>query len=135
MASDANLVLQASVTKTASFNGTGVSLRQPSSTTGTNLGGTPRRGMVARVTYSSATTASGTATATFSVDASDDNSAFSSVASGLGGPVSFSGATGASGVVHIPFNTDKPWARAVLTLASGTSPSITYAVEVVPARP
>ena len=42
MATDANLILQSSVTKTASFNGTGVDLKV----------GTPRRGLVARVLYS-----------------------------------------------------------------------------------
>jgi hypothetical protein len=39
MATDANLTLQASVTKTGSFNGAGVDLKT----------GTPRRGLVARV--------------------------------------------------------------------------------------
>jgi hypothetical protein len=49
MATDANVVLQASVTKTATFNGAAVQFP----------GGTPRRGLYARVLYSAATNASG----------------------------------------------------------------------------
>lgn len=62
MATDALIALQASVTKTATFNGAAVTL----------AGGTPRRGLVARVIYSAASASQTGDTVTFSVDVSYD---------------------------------------------------------------
>src|SRR5712691_1823246 len=59
---DALLALQASVTKTATFNGAALIL----------AGGTPRRGLKARVIYSAATNATGANSVQFSLDVSYD---------------------------------------------------------------
>lgn len=61
MAQDANLTLQASVTKTATFSGAWVEL------------GAQRRTLYAHVFYSAASNASGANTVTFSLDISPDN--------------------------------------------------------------
>jgi hypothetical protein len=61
MAADANLVLQASVTKVDTFNSVGVNLPT----------GTPSRGLVARVIYSAASEASGGKTVTFKIQHGD----------------------------------------------------------------
>jgi hypothetical protein len=124
---DAAQVLQASTTKTASFNSTSISLRNPSSTTGTNKGGTPRRGLKAAVRV---TAISGAPTVTFKIQHSDDNSAFTDLATQL--DASFSASTGTT---SIPFETDKPWVRLVQTLSGGTSPSITYSADLSIVRP
>src|SRR5690242_2123765 len=62
MAVDALIQLQASVTKTATFNGAALTLP----------GGTPRRGLNARVLYSAASASQTGDTVTFSVDVSYD---------------------------------------------------------------
>lgn len=92
MATDALIALQASVTKTATFNGAALTL----------AGGTPRRGLNARVIYS-AGTATAADTVTFSVDVSYDggstwNSDF------LAPPVTLATSGAASGEIHIPFS-------------------------------
>src|SRR4051812_20941583 len=102
MAADSNLVLQASVTKTASFNGAAADLKA----------GTPRRGLVARVLFSAATNASGSNAVTFTVEHSTDNSNWYTVASGAADVVNLS-TTAQTGEIRIPFSTSKRYVRLV----------------------
>lgn len=126
MAFDSNLVLQASTTQTASFNSAGVSMRQPSATSLTNAGGTPRRGLAARIGYSAASNASGSNSVVFSIQHSDDNSTWTTIAQQLEAALALS-TTAQAGVFTIPFSTDKPWVRLVMTLSGGGStPTVTY---------
>lgn len=127
MAYDNNLVLQASTTQTASFNSVGLSLRQPASTTGTNIGGSPKDGPLkvrVRVTATSGTTP----TSTFKIQHSDDNATWADLAYQLDPTFS------ATGITFIPFETDKPFVRLVSTIG-GTTPSFTYAAEIGICRP
>ncbi len=127
MAFDANLILQAATTQTASLNSSGVNLRGSTSTSGSSRGGTPRRGLFARVLV---TAISGAPTVTFKVQHSDDNSSWSDLA--VQQQASFSASTG---VAFVHFETDKSWVRLVQTLSGGSSPSITYSAAVSAVRP
>lgn len=101
--------LQTSVTKTASFNSTGVDLKT----------GTPSRGLAARLLV---TAASGTTpTLNVKIQESDDNSTWNDL-------VNFDQMT-TTGIQHERFFTKKRYVRAVATIA-GTSPSFTYQVDV-----
>lgn len=125
MANDALLTLQASVTKTATFNGTALDLKT----------GTPRRGMKAKVYYSAATNASGSNTVTFSVDHSDDNSTFYSLASQVETPIALS-TTAQQGEIHVPFETSKRYVRLTVTVSgAGSTPTVTYAGYLSLSRP
>lgn len=126
MATDANLALQASVTKTATFNGAGLNLP----------GGTPRRGLKARVIYSAATNASGANAVTFSVDVSPDNSTwYSGEFQGVDTAVNLS-TTAQAGEIYIPFETSQPYVRLSATFSgAGTTPTITYQGDVTLGRP
>ncbi len=116
MPRDNNAVLQASVTKTTSFNGAGFDLGA----------GTPRRGMKASVRVS-ALTGSDT-TAAFKVQHSSDNASFSDLA--FANKPSLT----AAGETTVSFDTDKRYVRLVATIA-GTTPSVTYEAWIVPGRP
>ncbi len=130
MPTDALLALQASVTKTATFNGAALILPT----------GTPRRGLKARVIYSAAANASGSNTVVFSIDVSYDggstwNSDF------LAPPITLS-TTAQSGEIAIPFEISPTSVingtqiRLTATIAgSGTSPTITYQGDIMPGRP
>lgn len=128
MAQDANLTLQASVTKTATFNGAWVSLK--------GLTGAGSRALFAHIFYSAASNASGSNTVTFSLDVSPD-----------GGTTTYAGefqavdqaltlsTTAQAGEQSLPFSLlDKkliaganPSVRLTCTIAgAGTSPTITY---------
>ncbi|HNP72990.1 MAG TPA: hypothetical protein PLO33_10815 [Kouleothrix sp.] len=125
MAVDAKLVLQASVTKTSTFQSTGVNLPT----------GTPRRGLKARVIYSAATNASGSNSVTFSIEHSDDNSTYYATASGAADVVNLS-TTAQAGEIFIPFETSKPYVRLVATFAgAGSTPTITYQGDITLGRP
>lgn len=125
MAVDANLALQASVTKTSTFNGAGVDL-------GT---GTPRRGLFARVIYSAATNASGSNTVQFSLDESSDNSTFYSKSSPVVDAVALS-TTAQAAEIFIPIETSKRYIRLTCTITGGGStPTVTYFGDVVMGRP
>lgn len=114
---DANLTLQASVTKTSTFSSTGVNLPA----------GTPRRGLKARVIV---TAASGTTpTLTPKIQESADNSTWTDLAFPVG-----TDAMSDVGVVFIPFETHLPYVRLVATIA-GTSPSFTYSADIGLSRP
>lgn len=124
MPADANLILQASVTKTGTFNGAGLNIPT----------GTPLGGVYARVIYSAASTSSGAGAATFRVTESDDNSSFT----GIYQPTESSlvlGTTAINGELFIPVNTRKPYIRLELSALSGTGATITYQSEIVPTKP
>lgn len=121
MAVDALLALQASVTKTSTFNGTGLAIPN----------GTPRRGLTARVEYSAAAVGSSTGTAIFSIDYSPDAGStwYSNLATAETVALS---TTNASGEIFIPFvtpldaaNNANAQVRLTVTL-TGSSPTVTY---------
>lgn len=121
MAVDANLVLQASVTKVASFNSVGLNLPT----------GTPSRGLVARVTYSAASEASGSKTVTFSVEHGDTLGGTYYPLSSAADQVITLTTTDQAGEISIPFRTKRAFARLAMTLsASSNSPTITYFADV-----
>lgn len=122
---DALLTLQSAVTKTATFNGTGVDLGV----------GTPKtRALAARVKVTSASGSAGTGTMTFTVDASSDNTTFYNVASGAKDAILFT-SSAQSKVIDIPFVTDKRYVRLTLTVANGTTPSCVYSADIGNAIP
>jgi hypothetical protein len=124
MAYDANAVLQASVIKTATFNGAGYDLKT----------GTPVTGLVARVVYSAASNAAGSTTVTFSIDHSDDNSTFYALSSAASDVVTLS-TTVQTGELFIPFRTSKRYVRLTVTVTGGTTPTITYYSEIGLSKP
>jgi hypothetical protein len=91
---DANIALQASVTKTASFSGSALIL--PS--------GTPRRGLKARIVYSAASAASGTDTVTFSVDVCYDGVPTAWNVTSSSTPITLVTSGTASGEIYLPFD-------------------------------
>lgn len=128
MASDANLVLQASVTKTATFNGSWLDL------------GATRNLMDplwARVEYSAATNASGANSFTWSLDVSDDGSTSAGAAMfNASDQVLNLSTTTQQGEVWIPFVIVHRYIRLTATVAgAGSTPTATYQAEVVPAKP
>lgn len=126
MATDAKLVLQASTTKTASFNGTGLDLAN----------GTPLADPLwARVVYSAATNASGSNSFTFAVEHSDDNATFFALSSGAADIINLS-TVAQAGEIFIPFVTRKRYVRLVEVLAgAGSTPTITYVGDITLVRP
>lgn len=126
MAADSLLQLQASVTKTATFNGTGVTLTT----------GTPRRGLFARVIYSAATNASGSNSVTFQVDVSPDSGSTWYAKTVDNEHVVNLTTTAKSGEFHIPFETSDTEVRLTATFAgAGSTPTITYQGDIVLGRP
>src|SRR5579859_4758790 len=103
---DANLALQASVTKTATFASTGVNIPT----------GTPRRSMKARFIYSAATNASGSNSFTFGIDVSADNSTWFSDFIAADQIINLS-TTAQAGEVYLAFETSQPYIRANLVAA------------------
>jgi hypothetical protein len=131
MPTDANLVLQASTTKTATFNGAAIILP----------GGTPRRGLNARIIYSAANQASGSGVWTFSVDVCYDGVPTLWLSDFLAPPITLT-ATAQSGEIFIPFSisptsvANGTQIRLSCTLSgSPTTPTITYSGAIVAARP
>jgi hypothetical protein len=131
MPTDALIQLQPSVTKVATFSGAALIL----------AGGTPRRGLKARIIYSAATNASGSNSVTFSVDVCYDgvptlwNVDFVA-------PVINLSTTSQSGEVFIPFEisptsvANGTQIRLTATFAgAGSTPTITYGGEITLARP
>lgn len=130
MPTDALIQLQASVTKTATFNGAALTL----------AGGTPRRGLKARVIYSAASNASGSNTVQFSLDVSYD--AGSTWNSDFLPPIITLSTTVQSGEIFIPFDisptsvANGTQIRLTATVAgAGSTPTITYGGELTIARP
>ncbi len=132
---DTLLVLQASTTKTATFNGAALILP----------GGTPRRGMWARVIYSAANQASGSGVWTFSVDVCLDGVPTTWRSDFLGEPIITLTTTAQAGEIFIPFNVQPvvisgvitaPQIRLTATLSgSPTTPTITYESNLSLTRP
>lgn len=133
MARDANLQLQSEVSKSADFNGTGVTIADV----------LLNRTLYARVIYKNTSTASGSATADFLVDVSYDGG--STWKSGLFRAATVNMPSGSanavSGEVHIPFQVVKTSPNTPvqirLTLdytasSSPSSPNVTYSSDVVP---
>ena len=132
MATDALIAFQASVTKTATFNGAALIL----------LGGTPRRGLVCRVIYSAAQQASGSGVWAFSVDVCYDGvpTLWNSIA--FAPAVITLTASAQSGEIFIPFSisptsvVNGTQVRLTATLSgSPTTPTITYQGDIELARP
>lgn len=130
MATDALIALQTSVTKTATFNGTALVL----------AGGTPRRGLKARVLYSAASTSAGAGAANFSIDVSYDGG--STWNSDFYAPIALVlGTTAIAGELVIPFDVSPTSVangiqiRLSLIAISGTSATITYTGDIMVARP
>ena len=130
MATDALLALQSSVTKTSTFSGSALTL----------AGGTPRRGLNARVIYSAATNASGSNSVVFSVDVSYD--AGSTWNSDFLAPAIALSTTAKSGVLSIPFSISPTSVangcqiRLTATIAGGGStPTIQYQGDITISRP
>lgn len=121
---DANLILQSATTLvSASLNGTGLDLKT----------GTPRRGLKARFIFDSITVAAAGAVITPSVQHSDDNTTFTTLATGT--PITPTTA-GTSGIVHVPFDTSKRYVRSVLTMSVTTgTPTVVFNADLGVARP
>ena len=119
MALDTLLALQSQVTKTATFNGTGITIPY----------GTPsNRPLFARILYT-AQAATATSTFTFTIDHAADATNYVTLASAQ--PILAS--TAASGEVYIPFvtpnaghNSKTDAIRLSVTVAGGTTPSVVY---------
>lgn len=126
MATDALTQLQASVTKTATFSGAALSLP----------GGTPRRGMFARVIYSAAANASGANAVTFSVDVSPDGGTTWYQKTVDNEDVVNLTTTAKSGEIFLPIETSDSTIRVTATFSgAGTVPTITYFADLVLGRP
>jgi hypothetical protein len=131
---DALIALQTVVTKVATFSGAALIL----------VGGTPRRGLKARVIYSAATNATGANSVTFSLDVCYDgvptlwNIDFVA-------PVINLSTTAQSGEIFIPFDISPTIVAGVITApqvrltatfgGAGTVPTITYFGDLSLARP
>jgi hypothetical protein len=133
MAADALLALQASTTKTATFNGTGKSLPYGSN-----------RELFARVIYSAAANASGSNTAIFSLEYTVDGG--STWTTGFVNATITLSTTAQAAEVYLPI--EFPLSAKVLatpanaqvrlsvTIAgAGTSPTITYYADITAAAP
>jgi hypothetical protein len=130
MPTDALIQLQASVTKTATFNGAALTL----------AAGTPRRGLKARVIYSAATNASGSNGVQFSVDVSYDGGS-TWLSNFLATSIALS-TTAQTGEIFIPFEisptsvANGTQIRLTATFSgAGSTPTITYGGEITLARP
>ncbi|HEX9502884.1 MAG TPA: hypothetical protein VF974_00995 [Patescibacteria group bacterium] len=131
MPQDSNLILQASVTKTATFNGAAIILP----------GGTPRRGLVARVIYSATQQASGSGVWTFSIDVCYDGVPTTWNVDFVAPPITLT-ASAQSGEIFIPFSisptsvVNGTQIRLSATLSgSPTTPTTTYSGALVVGRP
>lgn len=131
MPTDANVALQAQVTKTATFNSAALVLP---------AGGTPRRGLNVRVIYSAATNASGSNAVTFGIGVSRDNGSTFPIEF-QADPINLS-TTAQSGEIYIPFsispNTVANGCQIELFATfsgAGSTPTITYQGDITLARP
>lgn len=130
MATDALIALQASVTKTGTFNGAALTL----------AAGTPRRGLKARVLYSAATNASGSNSVVFSIDVSYDGG--STWNSDFLAPAVALSTTAQAAEVFIPFEVSPTSVangiqiRLTATFSgAGSTPTITYQGDIAMGRP
>ena len=125
MPADALLALQTETTKTATFNGDGKDMKN-------GIGSD--HGLFAAFIYSAAANASGSNTATFSIEHSD------ALASGYtthqtAADVTLS-TTAQANKISLPLSGTKRYVRASVTIAgAGTSPTITYSCYVEAGKP
>ncbi len=130
MPTDATLALQAPVTKTAAFQGAALILP----------GGTPRRGLKARVIYSAASTTAGAGSMQFGLDVSYDGGVTFQTALFQSAPIVTS-TVAASGEIFIPFDisptsvANGTQIKPALEAMSGTGATVTYQMDLVIARP
>lgn len=137
---DNNLILAAptTVSTATTTNSAALALHKPTAPTVVNAGGTPRRGLKARVRV---TDCSGTQqTADFKLQHSDDASNWADLANPLANNSSvtapsaqLANAAGAQ-ILFIPFETDKGYVR-LQCITTGTAIAVTYAAEIGLARP
>lgn len=129
---DALNQLQASVTKTSTFSSAAFTLP----------GGTPRRGLKARVIYSAGSSGTATSTATFSIDVSHDGGS-NFYAEAAADPITLPTSGSVSGEIFIPFEisptsvANGTQIKATCTIAPGSeaTPTITYQVDLTEGRP
>jgi hypothetical protein len=126
MATDAKLAMQASVTKTGTFNSTAIDLKTKSPLFGNVLW--------CRLVYQNANTSSGAGAATFRLTFSSDNSTFAGIAQTADTVLTLS-TTAISGEVFIPIVTDKRYVRLELSAISGTDATVDYFADLVMAKP
>jgi len=120
---DNNAILQASVTKTSTFNGAALDTGE----------GTPRRGIPVRVIYSAATNASGSNSVTFTVDVSADNSTWYTRVEF--NPIALS-TTAQSGELNATIETESRYIRLSAVFAgAGSTPTITYQGDLTMSKP
>lgn len=123
MAADANAVLQALVTKTTSFTGTGVDLKT----------GTPRRGNRYRFIVTNYSCSATGAVVTPNISHSSDNTTFTVIASG--DPLTL-GTAAATAEFVIVAETQKRYIAAALAFSVTTgTPTVSYQVEQVNGKP
>lgn len=123
MATDAQLTMQASTTKTATFNGSWIDL---------GAGVTRPAKLAVRVIYSAASNASGANTVIFSLDSSPDNgvTVYSAVESASDHAINLS-TTAQAGEIWIPFATSQRYIRLTVTISgAGSGSTITYGGEI-----
>jgi hypothetical protein len=126
MATDALLQLQAQTTRTATGSGPAVNLP----------GGTPRRGLKARVIYWGAANATGANTLNFAVDTSADGVTWNAGDFTAHENDVALGTAAQGGEIFIPFETSLPWVRVTANITgAGTGPSVTYVADVSLSRP
>jgi hypothetical protein len=132
MPTDALIQLQASVTKTSTFSSAALNLP----------GGTPRRGLKARVIYSAGSSGTATSTAIFSIDVSHDGGS-NYYTEAESDPITLPTSGSVSGEIFVPFEVSPTSVanqiniKLTCTIAPGSSatPSITYVSDLTVARP
>jgi hypothetical protein len=125
MPTDAQISLQALVTKTGTFNSTGVDL----------VTGTPRRCLKARIIYKNASTSSGSGAVTFRITESSDNSTFTGIYQSTEATAIALSTTAVQGEIWIPFETSKRYVRLELSAISGTGATVDYQGDISLTRP
>lgn len=126
MATDAKTVMQASVTKTAAFDSTGIDLKTRSPLFGNVLW--------CRVIYSAANTSAGAGALTFEVQESSDDATYVKLTQTSESVLVLS-TTAQQGEIFIPIVTNKRYVRLSLTGVSGTNATVTYLADLVTAKP
>jgi hypothetical protein len=132
MPTDANVALQASVTKTSTFSSAALNLPA----------GTPRSGLKARVIYSAGSSGTATSTATFSIDVSHDGGS-NYYTEAESDPITLPTSGSVSGEIFIPFEVSPTSVanqinvKLTATIAPGSSatPTITYFGDIMLSRP
>ena len=121
---DTNSQLITQTTATASVTGSGFDLKY----------GTPKYGLVARMTVPTFISATAGSTFTPSIQHSTDNTAYTTLVTGD----ALTGGTAAvttQAPIFMPFITNKRYVRGVLTVVSSGGPSIVFGMELGFAQP